>query len=131
MLRNKLWSLLALVFIALAFIGAVLPGLPTTEFVLLALWASAKGSPKLQAWLIHHPAFGPLIQQWHQHKAIPKRAKIIAAISMLISASMIYLSAMPIWVKCTLLSTMLIVFFWLLSRPDSNTKKQEALTLHH
>lgn len=47
--RCKLYffQLLAVVSLVLAFIGVFVPGLPTTEFVLLCAWSSAKGSPRI------------------------------------------------------------------------------------
>ncbi|WP_417248030.1 YbaN family protein [Celeribacter sp.] len=64
--------------IALAMIGAVLPLLPTTVFVLLAAYFFAKGSPRLRLWLVEHAVFGPLIHDWEETGAIAPRYKCIA-----------------------------------------------------
>ena len=37
------WRSLVIVFVVLGFIGAVLPGMPTTVFLILAAWAASKG----------------------------------------------------------------------------------------
>ena len=40
-----LWRVLALVCVALALVGVVLPGLPTVPFLLVAAWAGSRGWP--------------------------------------------------------------------------------------
>lgn len=81
-MRRHLWTGLGWLFVALGAAGVVLPLLPTTPFVLLAAWCFAKSSPRLHAWLLGHRVFGPLIVNWQQHGAIPRRAKWAAIISM-------------------------------------------------
>ena len=39
----------------LAVLGVILPGLPTTPFLLVALWAFARSSDRLYGWLEHIP----------------------------------------------------------------------------
>lgn len=118
MLRIALWRLLAIFFVSLAFVGLVLPGVPTTEFVLLAAWASAKGWPRLHNWLVSHPRFGVLIEQWQTHRVIPRRVKWIAFISMSLSTLLLVSSNAPLWVKCTAPAMMAVVMVWLARRPE-------------
>lgn len=112
------WRLLALTFVALGLIGAVLPGMPTTVFMLLAVWAAGKGWPPLADWLLNHPQFGPPIRDWHEHGAIPRRAKRLAGVSMFISMPLICLSAPSTWVQWLVPSSMCLVLLWLYSRPE-------------
>lgn len=76
------------VFVGLGLIGAVLPVMPTTPFMLVALWCFAKSSRRFHGWLLHHPVFGPPLRAWEQDRIIPLGAKIIAIGSMV--ASVIY-----------------------------------------
>ena len=70
---GMLWTLLAYVCIALALLGLVVPGLPTTPFVLVAAWAASRGSARLHAWLHEHPRLGPPLNDWEQQGAVTTR----------------------------------------------------------
>lgn len=73
---------LGIAFVGLAAIGAVLPLMPTTVFLLLAVWAFARGAPELGERLYADPRFGPLLRDWDERRAIPVRAKIVAVAGM-------------------------------------------------
>ncbi len=77
-LQRLCWLILAWFSIGLAVAGAVLPLLPTTPFLLLSVWAAAKGSPRLALWLEAHPRFGPVLDAWRTEGAVPLSAKIAA-----------------------------------------------------
>jgi len=64
-------------------VGAVLPLLPTTPFLLVATFAFARSSPRLHAWLIEHPHLGPPINDWHTQRAISRKAKVAAVATMI------------------------------------------------
>ena len=85
-----LWTLLAYVCIALALLGLVVPGLPTTPFVLVAAWAASRGSARLHAWLHEHPRLGPPLNDWEQQGAVTTRAKIIALSFLAVSWGIMY-----------------------------------------
>jgi uncharacterized membrane protein YbaN (DUF454 family) len=80
---------LGLGFVGLGAIGAVLPLMPTTVFLLLAVWAFARGSPELGERLYADPRFGPLLRDWDERRAIPVRAKIIAVAGMALGMGII------------------------------------------
>ncbi|MEI6891268.1 MAG: YbaN family protein, partial [Pontiella sp.] len=83
--KNKLFYLIAgFLLTALAAIGAVLPLLPTTPFLLLAAWCFSQSSEKCHRWLTEHKIFGSIIKNWEENKCIPRKAKFIAVSSMLI-----------------------------------------------
>ena len=51
--------------VALGAIGIVVPGMPTTVFLLIALWAFSKSSERFRTWLYEHRRLGPPIRAWH------------------------------------------------------------------
>lgn len=87
-----LWLLLAYLSIAMAALGALTPGLPTTEFVLLAAFAASRSSPRLSAWLDNHRLFGPLLHNWHNGRVITRKTKLVASFSMLLALAIMLAS---------------------------------------
>ncbi|MBT3788364.1 MAG: YbaN family protein [Alphaproteobacteria bacterium] len=76
--KRHLYLMLGFVFFGVGIVGVVLPVLPTTPFMLLALWAFSNSSERFHNWLYTHPKFGPSLQIWSTHGVVPKRAKISA-----------------------------------------------------
>lgn len=113
-----LWRLLAAVFVLLALIGVVLPGLPTVPFLLLAAWAAGRGWPALEARLLAHPDYGPVIRRWRAYRAVPRRAKWLSSVMMAGSAVVIFASAAPLMVKIGVPALMLVVAVWMWRRPE-------------
>jgi uncharacterized membrane protein YbaN (DUF454 family) len=73
--------------LAIGVVGAFLPILPTTPFVLLAAYFYSKGSDRFHRWLYAHPKFGPILLDWRNHGVIRMRAKIISTFLVLCSLS--------------------------------------------
>lgn len=76
--------LLGFSFVALATVGAFLPVLPTTPFLLLAAGCFAKSSTRCFHWLTTNKLFGPIISAWHHQRCIPIKAKILAILSIVL-----------------------------------------------
>jgi uncharacterized membrane protein YbaN (DUF454 family) len=121
--RRWLWWLLAWVALALGLIGIVVPGLPTTPFILLAAWAAARGSDRLHAWLQAHRTFGPMIRDWQAQRAVSRRAKRAAVLMMALCAAIFFLTAPRIWMAALGTAIMAIVAVWLWSRPEPVPKR--------
>ncbi|WOB07941.1 YbaN family protein [Piscinibacter gummiphilus] len=85
--QRLLWMLAGLVSLVVGFIGIFLPLLPTTPFVLLAAFCFSRGSKRMEAWLVSHPRFGPMVHAWRRNRAVPLRAKQLATVMMAASAT--------------------------------------------
>lgn len=88
--NSRFWKAVTFFWLMLAGIGAVLPLMPTTVFLLLAAWSAPKASPKLEKWLYEHPKFGPPLRAWRDERAVSMKGKITALVLMCISWSIIF-----------------------------------------
>ncbi|EAU42667.1 hypothetical protein FP2506_07496 [Fulvimarina pelagi HTCC2506] len=79
------WLTVGTSAVLLAALGVVLPLLPTTPFLILSAFAFSRSSPKLEAWLLDHPRFGPAIRDWRAERAISRRAKWLATLVMILT----------------------------------------------
>lgn len=78
------WLMLGCLFVVMGIIGALLPLMPTTIFLILATGCFARSSPRLETWLLGHPRFGPTLRAWRRDKAIGRKAKAMACSGMVI-----------------------------------------------
>ena len=78
-----LWVILGSLFVAIGAIGAVVPGLPTTIFLILAAACYIRSSQKLYDWLITNKTFGPYLKDYREGRGMPRNAKILA-VSMIV-----------------------------------------------
>lgn len=65
-MKRSLYIVLGLLCVALGAAGVVVPGLPTTPFLLLASWLFYRSSPCLQQWLLAS-WLGRYIRSYHRH----------------------------------------------------------------
>lgn len=74
------WAYIAIgwLFVVSGLIGVVLPGWPTTIFMILATYFFARSSPRFYNFIMNHPAFGPGIRDWRSGKGMSRTAKIMA-----------------------------------------------------
>jgi uncharacterized membrane protein YbaN (DUF454 family) len=114
------WALLAfaVLCLVLGLIGVVVPGMPTTVFILLAAWAAARSSPRLHGWLMNHRLFGPMLRDWQNGRTVSRRAKWSATIAMAFCAVVIAFTAHRAWLAGVGIGSMAIVLAWLWRRPE-------------
>ena len=73
-------TIIGLISLGLGILGAFLPVLPTTPFLLLAATLFLKSDKGLYDWLMNHPRLGPYIRNFLEHKAIPLRVKVVSIV---------------------------------------------------
>ncbi len=104
---------LAWLCIALGILGIFIPGLPTVDFIILAVFFAARGSEKLHQWFRNHRYIGPLIREWQEHRRIPKKAKYISTLSMSLAAGLMIWTIPHPWFVYPAILCMAGVLAWM------------------
>jgi uncharacterized membrane protein YbaN (DUF454 family) len=94
-ITRSLWLALGFLCVVLGFIGALLPLMPTTIFLILAAGCFARSSPRFEAWLLGHRRFGPTLRSWREDGAIGPRAKAMACGGMALGYALFWWSLRP------------------------------------
>ena len=104
--------------VGLGFVGVFVPGIPTTIFLIIALWAFTKSSEKLRHWLLNHKRFGPILNNWQEHKVVPRRAKILMVVLMSLAVILFYYSSQSLILTIGLIIILVSVAIYVLSLPS-------------
>ncbi len=119
-MRSRLWTGAGWLCFAAGAVGVFVPLLPTTPLLLLAAGCWARGSPRMRAWLLSHPRFGPQLQLWFEHGVVPRRAKVLASVLMGAGSALgITTSGMSVGLASVVVLTLAAVLAWLWLRPES------------
>ena len=76
-----LWAGVGLACVALGGVGVVVPGLPTTIFLIAAAACFTRSSPRLEAWVLGLPGVGRAVRDHRAGLGMPLRAKVAAVVS--------------------------------------------------
>ncbi len=87
-----LWFGLGWIFVAIGGIGVIVPGLPTTGFMVLAASCFARSSPRFLRWILDLPGVGPAVESYRNGDGMPRRAKIsaLAMMTVAVFASVVF-----------------------------------------
>ncbi|MEM7568689.1 MAG: YbaN family protein [Pseudomonadota bacterium] len=118
-LVRLIFAAFGVIALGLGIVGAFVPLLPTVPLVILAAACFARASPRLEAWLLAHPRFGPAIRDWRARGAISQKGKIAACIGMSIGfAAFLYFSQPSLWLALLVGIALLACALFVVSRPS-------------
>lgn len=80
--RRLLLAGLGLVAVGLGGVGAIVPGMPTTVFLLIASYCFAKSCPWLEQRLLGHRLFAPYVRVLDPAYVMSTRARLTSLVSM-------------------------------------------------
>lgn len=98
--RRVVLVTLGLALVGMGYLGVLLPGLPTTPFLLAASYCFIRSSPRLHRWLRRSPVFGRILHDWEVHRGIRRPVKLFAIllVATVVTCSIVF-SSLPPWVK--------------------------------
>ncbi|AKS42933.1 DUF454 family protein [Wenzhouxiangella marina] len=123
-----IWLSIAHGALVLGGAGVLLPLLPTTPFLLLALFAAGRSSPELKQAMLDHPRFGRLLRDWTAHRIVPIQAKLLTALMLTASWTLLYALGAATVLLAGLALGFGLLLLWLLSRPSRPRQTHDPRT---
>ena len=126
--RRWLYVALGLLFVGVAALGVVLPVLPTTPFLIVASACFVRSSPRLNAWLLRSPLFGPMLRDWQQHRKVHRRVKHVAIVVLLLAVTLSAWLGQFSWPWLVLLIVLALIGLAVVIRLPEKTDDDAPLT---
>ncbi|MBC8328658.1 MAG: YbaN family protein [Planctomycetes bacterium] len=118
-MRRPLLLVAGLLAVALGALGIFVPLLPTTPFLLLAVWCFARSSERLHRWLRGQKHLGPILTHWELHRAVRPRVKWVAtAMILLLFSHQLAFGTFHPWIELAAGACLTGVLAFLWTRPS-------------
>ena len=115
------WLSIGMIFTAVGMVGIIVPGLPTTIFMILAAACFFRSSTKMYDWVVSHPLFGEQVLRFREGDGMPKKAKYLSIVTMwtfIIFAVFIGLTDSAAWIKYFIVLSGATGTFYIIRQPD-------------
>ncbi|GIW24490.1 YbaN family protein [Meiothermus sp.] len=114
---RPLWLSLGFFFAGLGFVGAVVPGMPSTVFFILAAYFFSRSSQRFLNWVLNLPKVGPIVRDYRDGLGMSRKAKVFALCMLSFFALTSAIFLIPVfWVKVVVLVLGLVGFWYIHSR---------------
>ena len=116
-IKRIMYLVFGIISFCLGAVGVIIPGLPTTPFMILSSILFLRSSDRMYKWLINHPKFGKYVLDFKKGKGINLKIKIYAQSMMLLTVTLSLLPVSPMFIDNQVARIVLIasgIFsFWL------------------
>ena len=117
-LARVFYALAGFFFLGLGIAGWIVPGLPGTVFLLIALWFFSMSSQRMHRWMLTNKYFGRTLRDYQDGLGIPRKIKIVAVTAIVVSVGLsIGLAIHVWWARVILLAVGLYGVWYILSKP--------------
>jgi uncharacterized membrane protein YbaN (DUF454 family) len=114
---RPIYAAIGFLFVVLAALGAVLPIVPTVPFLLVAVFCFARSNPAWEQKILDHPHWGSQVKDWRDRKAINRKAKYIAIMTLLVGTGFTWVTLGSPWVYLSI-SILIVCGSWIWTRNE-------------
>ena len=115
-----LWNGLGFLFLGVGIVGFIVPHMPGTVFLVIALGCFQRGAnERLRKWMFEHRWFGKILTDWEENRSIPKNIKILATSCIVFFTTLTIFSGLIVWGKIVMALLGLYGIYYILSRATS------------
>lgn len=115
-IQKTLFFVVGLLFVGVGILGYILPLVPGTFFLILALCCFKRSSERFELWLLHNPLVGPTLQDWERNHSIKPRTKVVAIAFLWICIGISAYAVRTPWVVALLIAIASAVTVYLVTR---------------
>lgn len=121
------WFTLGAIFLAIAYVGLIVPGIPWSTPTVIAAYCFAKSSDRMRNWLYNHRVFGPFLTGWQEKRIFPTKAKYLMIATMSVSLLTLWFTTGNIIAVAWLAVFMLLCVIWGWRYPGSDEEYQSRV----
>lgn len=118
-LKKAFWVTLGFIFLGIAYIGVITPGIPWSTPTVVAAFCFAKGSERWHNWIMNHRLFGPFLRNWSEKRVFPTKGKWAMVLTMDISLIILWFTTQNWKLVLGIGIMMLLVTIWAWRFPGS------------
>ncbi len=112
------YAAIGFVFLAIGFLGFIIPGLPGFLFLLFALWFFSRSSQRMHRWMLTNRFFGQNLRDYKGGLGIPRRIKIVAVTCIVLAVSYsVGFAISNVWLRVFLVALGLYGIYFILDKP--------------
>ena len=126
-IRKALWFSAGIIFLAIAFVGVYVPGLPWSTPAVIAAYCFSKSSERMHRWLYSHPLFGPFLTGWQDKRIVPTKFKYFMVVTMCTSLAIMWFTTGNLTAISWTAGFMALVCIWGFRYPGSEAEWQKRV----
>ena len=126
-IKKYLWMTAGFIFLGVAYIGVVTPGIPWSTPTVVAAYCFARGSDRWHNWIMNHKLFGPFLRNWSEKRVFPKYGKWAMFVTMDVSLVIVWFTTYNWKLTAGLGLMMMLVAIWAWRFPETPEEHDQRI----